>query len=683
MISSLNPLLLTLLTLLLWGTVGLSGFFLLRKWPILQAPFYFLLAAGGVGLSISGIWGLQSSCDFRWTLPGGLPNLPFHVRQDSLSSFFLLLLGGASTGILIFSGGYFKGLSPSKSSTMFLRIALFLGTMGAVFLADDAYLFMVSWESMALVSFFLVTTDDDKEDVRNAGYLYLLMAHFGSLLILVAFGLLASHETSSGVPSLSAFSFEAMGKTTMTPAISFLVFFSALLGFGAKAGLLPLHVWLPEAHPVAPTPASSLLSGVMLKTAIYGLLRVILGIEGLNHTAYQWGIVVFLVGAFMALFGILYALLQSDPKKLLAYSSIENIGIILLGFGLSVLYLKKGYAIPGVIALAAALYHSINHAFFKSLLFLGAGTMIHASGKNDLNAMGGLLRRMPVSGLFVLAGVLAISGLPPLNGFVSEWLMLQSTLQVSPIPETLIRSVILLGAALLVLASALAAMGFVKFFGIGYLGLPRSEGALHAHEVSLSEKLGMGWLVAGCFALAFFPTLMLRWIEQVVFHMTGLSLPEAAFSSGWLWLVPISRQSASYSPGLLFSLLLLLLPLGWILSKFLGRPSSRRIVPVWTCGYDIRTPRMQDSAGSFGQPIRHFFANFFLMKRHLPDPTEKDPVFELTVEDPHWTYLYRPVLRSFFRLTDLAESVRTGKISIYLIYSFVTLLLLLTLLRWM
>ncbi len=381
MLPPADPLSLALLMVVYFGAMGFSGFFLLKRWPGLQPALYTLLALGGVGTALSGLWGLECSCDLRMILGGGLPNLPFHVRLDALSSFFLLLLGGVSAGVLLFSGGYFTGLSGSKAGTMYLRMALFLGTMAGVFLADDAYFFMLSWESMALVSFFLVLTDDDQEEVKNAGYLYLLMAHFGSLLILVSFGLLATHETSGTFPSLSSLTFEEMGRTTLSPSIAFLVFFSALLGFGAKAGLLPLHVWLPEAHPVAPTPASSLLSGVMLKTAIYGMIRVFLGLMGLDQISYQWGIVVFLAGAFMALFGILYALLQSDPKKLLAYSSIENIGIILLGLGLSLLYLKKGSPVAGVIALSATLYHSINHAFFKSLLFLGAGTMIHASGK--------------------------------------------------------------------------------------------------------------------------------------------------------------------------------------------------------------------------------------------------------------------------------------------------------------
>ncbi|MCL4485863.1 MAG: hydrogenase 4 subunit B [Nitrospirae bacterium] len=682
MTSLTGPLDISLFVLSFWGITGTLGFFLLRRSRAFLGPLLFLLASGAAVLSCSGIWGLADSTDLHRILPGGLPGLPFHFRQDPLSSFFLLLLGGAGTGILIFAAGYLRSLPSPRLPSFFFRTALFMASMEGVLLADDAYVFMVFWETMALVSYALVVTENDREEVRNAGFLYLLMAHLGSLLILVAFFFLASREPSGFAGGLQSFTFESMGKSLPSPGVALLVFVCALLGFGAKAGLIPLHVWLPEAHPVAPSPASALLSGVMLKTAIYGLLRVFFGLLGPDHLNYSFGIPVLLAGGFMALFGILHALLQSDPKKLLAYSSIENIGIIFLGIGLSILYLRSGHPIAGDIALGASLYHAINHAFFKSLLFLGAGTMAHASGTNDLNTMGGLLRRMPYSGVFVLFGVLCISGLPPGNGFVSEWLLLQASLQAGTLSGTLFRSAVLLGAALLVLASALAAMGFVKFYGIGYLGIPRSEGAQKAHEVSLPERLGMAWLVAGCLLLALLPVLMLAWIGRVLRPLTGSSFSEATLSSGWMQLLPLSPQGASYTPALLLGLLCLLIPLAWLIPRFFGRGSSRR-APVWGCGYEIRTPRMQDSAGSFGQPIRHFFADFFLMKRHLPEPTEKDPVFELTVEDPHWAFLYRPVFRLFQALASLAERVRTGRISVYLVYSFGTLILLLSVFRWM
>jgi formate hydrogenlyase subunit 3/multisubunit Na+/H+ antiporter MnhD subunit len=677
-----DPLDTSLFVLLAWGIAGVLGFILLQRSRILLGPLSLLLAAGGIILASSGIRGLVRGSDLRQVLPGGLPGLPFHVRQDPLSSFFLLILGGAATGILLFSAGYLKSLPPSRLPAYFLRTALFLASMEGVFLADDAYVFMVFWEIMALVSYALVVTESDREEVRNAGFLYLLMAHFGSLLIMVAFFVLASHEPSGLSPGLSAFTFESMRTSAPPTGAALLVFICALLGFGAKAGLIPLHVWLPEAHPVAPSPASALLSGIMLKTAIYGILRVFFGLLGLGHLDYTWGVPVLLAGGLMALFGILHALVQSDPKKLLAYSSIENIGILFLGIGLAILYMRSGHSLAGEIALAASLYHAINHAFFKSLLFMGAGTMIHATGSHDLNGMGGLLRRMPVSGGFVLVGVLCIAGLPPGNGFVSEWLLLQAALQAGSLSGTLLRSAVLLGGALLVLASALAAMGFVKFYGIGYLGLPRSEGARNAHDVSAAEKIGMAWMVAGCLLLALSPVRMLGWIEQALRPLTGAPLSGSPSLTGWLWLLPLPPRGATFSPVILLGILAILLPLALLIPRLFGK-TSRRQSPVWGCGYGTRTFRMQDSAGSFAQPIRHFFANFFLMKRHLPEPGEKRPTFELTVEDPHWAYLYRPILRLFQSLAGLAEKVRSGRISVYLVYSFGTLIFLLTVFRWM
>ncbi len=676
------PLDTSLFVLLGWILTGLLGFFLLRRSQALLGPLSYLLAAGGILLAASGTRGLVCGSDLHRILSGGLPGLPFHVRQDPLSSFFLLILGGASAGILLFSAGYLRTLSAERIPAFFLRTSLFLASMEGVLLADDAYVFMVFWEIMALVSYALVVTESDRDEVRNAGFLYLLMAHFGSLLILVAFFVLASDEPSGLARGLSSFTFESMRTSAPSSGTALLVFVCALLGFGAKAGLIPLHVWLPEAHPVAPSPASALLSGVMLKTAIYGLLRVLFGLLGLDHLAYSWGVPVLLAGGLMALFGILHALIQSDPKKLLAYSSIENIGIVFLGIGLAILYLRSGHPVAGEIALAASLYHAINHAFFKSLLFLGAGTMIHATGTHDLNEMGGLLRRMPVSGTFVLVGVLCIAGLPPGNGFVSEWLLLQSALQAGSLSGTLLRSAVLLGGALLVLASALSAMGFVKFYGIGYLGLPRSEEARSAHEISMAEKVGMGWLVAGCLLLALSPVRMLSWIGQVLHPLVPAPFPESPRPSEWLWLLPLPPRGASYSPAILLGLLVLLIPMAFLLPRLFGKSSSRHS-PVWGCGYGTRTPRMQDSAGSFAQPIRHFFANFFLMNRHLPDPEEKNPVFDLTVEDPHWAYLYRPLLNLFQEMTKLAEKVRGGRISVYLVYSFGTLIFLLTVFRWM
>ncbi len=678
---SATPLFFSLSTLLALLVTGLAGAWLLTRRPTFATPIFLLLSLETLALTFSGLRGLLAGSDIRLVLPGGIPDLFIHLRQDPLASFFLLLLGGASTGVLLFSAGYTKDMATKRVAELLSRTTLFLFFTGGVFLADDAYSFMVFWEVMAVASFFLILSGDKTPEVRRAGYLTLLLAHGGSLLILASFALLSIREIPSSIVSLSSFSFEALSQSHLSPKGALLASLLFLLGFGAKAGLLPLHVWLPLAHPAAPTPASALLSGVMLKAAIYGLIRALFELVGLHQLASSFGILLMVTGAFMALFGILHAILQSAPKALLAYSSLENIGIILLGTGLGILYLKTGHPLPGTLALSAALFHALNHAFFKSLLFLGAGTMIHATGETNLNRMGGLLRHMPRSGTLVLLGVLSISGIPPTNGFASEWLLLQATLQARDLSGTIQRSSVLFGAAILVLASALAAMAFLKFFGVAYLGQPRSEGAKAAHECSLLEMLGMGWLALGSLLLGLFPGLVLKEMVKVVSPLTATSLTVPSEAYGWAWLLPLPPAGPSSSPLLLLALVgTLTLPVFWI---YWGtRRGKMRSAPPWGCGYRELSGRSQASAESFAQPIRHFFPVFFSMKRHLPTPEDPDPVFDLSVEDPHWPLLYRPLFRLFIALAEAAERVRSGRISVYLIYSFTTLIILLSVLRW-
>ncbi|MGC8528774.1 MAG: hydrogenase 4 subunit B [Leptospirillia bacterium] len=676
-----SPLLLTLFTLLSLLLTGLAGAGLVGRRSTLAPLVFTLLSLESLTIGLSGFHALFAASDTRLILPGGIPGLAFHLRQDPLSGFFLLLLGGASAGVLLFSAGYTKDQPPLKRAQFLAKITVFLFFTGGVFLADDVYSFMVFWEIMAVASFFLILSGETTEGVRRASYLTLLLAHGGSLLILAAFALLATREIPSGSLAMASFSFEAMKQNHLASGEALLASLLFLLGFGAKAGVIPLHVWLPLAHPAAPAPASALLSGVMLKAALYGLIRALFDLVGLPQLTPSFGLLLLITGAFMALFGILHAILQSDTKTLLAYSSIENIGLILLGTGLGILYLKTGHPLAGTLALCAALYHALNHAFFKGLLFLGAGTMIHATGETNLNRMGGLFKKMPVSGALVLIGVLSISGIPPTNGFVSEWLLLQSTLQARDLSGTLQRSAVLFGAAILVLASALAAMGFLKFFGVGYLGQPRSDGAREAHECSLFEQLGMGGLAVGSLLLGLFPSLVLGEILKAVSPLTATTLPSPSGTFGWAWLLPLPPAGPSTSPLFLAILLILLTaPVLWLV---LGtEEKKRRHSSPWGCGYRDFSGRSQATAESFAQPIRHFFPVFFSMKRHIPSPDDPDPAFRLSVEDPHWPFLYRPLFRLFVAIAEGAERVRSGRISIYLIYSFTTLILLLSVLRW-
>src|SRR4051812_42569726 len=418
------------------GVIALAVGRASRVIPLLIFPAGALVA---LALALTGVWAMGVG-ESAAILPAGLPDLPFHVRLDALSGFFLLLLGGVTFGISLFAAAYFHG--EENSGLVSLQYHVFLASMAFVLIADDAYLFMVAWESMALSSYFLVTHEHHVEENRKAGFIYLLIAHLGAIGILLCFGVLQG--------GFGDFTFASLREAELTPFWATTAFLLAFFGFGAKAGMLPLHVWLPEAHPAAPSPVSALMSGVMLKTAIYGMVRVIYDLIG--GIRWEWGVTVLLFGAATSLFGVLFALMQHDLKRLLAYHSVENIGIILIGIGLSMVFIGSGHPVAGVLGLIASLYHALNHAVFKSLLFLGAGSILRSTGFRNLNEMGGLIRYMPHVAFCFLIGALAISALPPLNGFVSEWLTFQAALQAPILQSTVLRSLVPIVAAVLALS---------------------------------------------------------------------------------------------------------------------------------------------------------------------------------------------------------------------------------------
>jgi formate hydrogenlyase subunit 3/multisubunit Na+/H+ antiporter MnhD subunit len=483
LILALSPIGLTLGTVVAWLVLGLAAIAFRRRPNLLLRGIFPLAALGGLGLMVAGGWGMHADPS-TLILPLGLPDLPFHLREDALSGFFLFLLGGVIFPVSLFASGYFKSMPAPSLALLALQYNVFLAGMTLVLVADDAYAFLVAWEVMAVASYFLVTTDHQREECREAGFIYLLVAHVGAVAILLAFGVLKGHTSGQ-----ADYAFAAMRTHMLTPFWTSVAFLLALFGFGAKAGLLPLHVWLPEAHPEAPSPVSALMSGVMLKTAIYGLLRVTFDL--LHTPAWWWGALMLALGLLTALFGVMLGAVQTDMKRLLAYSSIENIGVIILVLGLCTIFRAFGFLPLAALALTAALYHSLNHAFFKSLLFLVTGSVLHATGERRLGRLGGLIRRMPwVAGL-ALIGTLAAAGLPPLNGFVSEWLALQAFLLAPGLPEFFLTALIPLTAAALVLASALAAYVMVKFYGIVFLGRHREMALERAHDAGRAERLGM------------------------------------------------------------------------------------------------------------------------------------------------------------------------------------------------
>jgi hydrogenase-4 component B len=662
-----NALPLVIAAILAWIAIGALG--LIRPRNIHFAGRILFSAGAGVGFLLA-IVALLAIADAPQTLvlPLGLPDLPFHVRLDALSAFFLFVLGSAGGGISIFSAGYFRDSEGAAPGLLCLQYHAFLAAMALVLVADDAYVFMVAWETMALSSYFLVTTDHRIAEIRAAGFLYLLIAHIGAIGILLCFGVL---QGGSG-----DYTFAGMRAIRLTENWASVAFLLALFGFGAKAGLVPMHVWLPEAHPAAPSPVSALMSGVMLKTAIYGLLRV--SFDLLHAQVWWWGVVALGLGLVTALFGVIFAAVQSDMKRLLAYSSIENIGIIVAGIGLTILFKSYGKTLLAAITLAAVLYHSLNHAFFKSLLFLATGAVLHATKERSLGKLGGLIHRMPWVAWLALVGTLAIAGLPPLNGFVSEWLLLQAFLFTPSLPQSFVNMLVPLAAAALVLAVALAAYVMVKFYGVVFLGQPRDQNLAHAEDAGAFERVALVWFALGCVALGLFPVNVIGFVDAVSKALIGSTI--GGHGESWLLLAPVNADRSSYSP-IIFLLVIVAVVLLTVQVVRRHYKGGLRKGPAWDCGFPMQTARMQDTAEGFGQPIRQIFEAFFRMERTLPSPFDTQPKYLVTVGDHFWYWLYLPIARTIDMLARLIGHIQQGKISVYLTYSFCTLLALLFFVR--
>ncbi|NWG31596.1 MAG: hydrogenase 4 subunit B [Rhodocyclaceae bacterium] len=666
---SLLPIDSLILAASLWLAIGLGGLFAPRNRRYVSRILFPLGAIVGLAVGFVGLVSLGSPVETA-TLAIGLPTLPFHLRLDNLAAVFVLLLGFAAAGISTYAAGYFRQGEGMTPGVLNLEYHLFLASMLMVLLADDAYAFMVAWETMALSSFFLVTTDHRHEEIRRAGYLYLLVAHVGAIAILLSFGVMTG--------GAGDYTFAGMRAQHLSPFWGSVAFLLALFGFGAKAGLLPVHVWLPEAHPAAPSPVSALMSGVMLKTAIYGLLRVSLDLVG--TTLWWWGVVALAAGLLTALFGVLYATVQSDMKRLLAYSSIENIGLLVVGIGLTLLFHSYEMEALAALSLTAVLYHCLAHAGFKSLLFLCTGSVLHATSQRSLGKLGGLIGPMPWVAWLALGGVIAGAGLPPLSGFVSEWLLLQAFLFSPGLPHSWLNMIVPAAAAAVALTAALAGFALVKFYGIIFLGQMREPALKDAHDAGPFEKTGLLWLAGLTLALGMLPgTLILR-LDAATRQLLGKGLAERVVETGWWLLAPISPERASYAPVLFLLTIVATLLFGRWIVRTLYHGRVRR-GPAWDCGYHFQGPRAQDTAEGFSQPIRRIFGPMFRMTRHFPSIRDRQPIYTVKVEDHFWYWLYLPIARVAGAVSSLITRLQGGRIAVYLMYSFVTLILLLLVAR--
>jgi hydrogenase-4 component B len=632
----------------------------------------FGIGAGVLGL-ISGPGDGRAAFEL-W--PSLIPYFQPMVKLDPLGAFFVLIVSFLALALSVYSFGYVRGFYGRKSVGVLAAFynALLLATT-LVFTAANAFFFLLAWEIMALTAYCLVSFEHEHEETRNAGVLFFIMSHIGTGCLILGFLLLFQMSGSYGFDS-----FHALGDK-MPVGQRNLVFLLFLFGFGVKAGMIPLHIWLPAAHPVAPSNVSALMSGVLIKTGIYGMTRVFFDFLGTPPN--WWGVTVLTIGTVSAVLGVLYALMEHDLKRLLAYHSIENIGIILMGLGAALMFLHSGHPALASLALIAGLYHTINHAIFKALLFLGAGAVLHATRTRNMEEMGGLAKRMRWTALFFFVGAAAISALPPLNGFVSEWLTYQALLQGFGTTPSLIRLMFPLSGAMLALTGALAAACFVKAFGITFLGQPRSDHARHAHEASFPMLLGQGILVAACFFLGLFPTVFLKLFDSVTQQLTGQQLSQQLSVASGLVLSGGAAQGGTVSTLGITLMLLCLLPVPLILWGLFARRSRTRIAPTWDCGQRGLTPKMEYTATGFSKPLRMIFKALFRPRREVQREYDFSPYFTTTlrfeshVEEMFQTRIYRPLRWLVLYGSRRLRALQAGSLQAYLIYIFVTLLALL------
>jgi len=629
-----------------------------------------LLEIGACGLSLLG------SVGTHWDISAGVPFLVYGFRLDALSTYFNLILSVLATAVSTYSLGYLRSLGETKPAGLLgFFYNLLLLSLTAVFTASNAFFFLIAWEVMALASYCLISYEHRHQATRRAGILYFVMSHAGTCCLWVGFLLLTSR---AGRLDFASFATVAASLTGPWQVAIFLFFFA---GFGVKSGIIPLHIWLPEAHPVAPSNISALMSGIVIKTGIYGMARVFF--EFLGVPPLWAGMLVLIVGVVSALLGVLYALMEHDLKRLLAYHSIENIGIILIGFGAALMFISLNQPRLAAIALIAGLYHTMNHAIFKCLLFLGAGSVVNAAKTRNMEEMGGLIRRMPQTALGFLIGAIAISGLPPLNGFVSEWLTYQALLAGFSTTEPLTRILFPLAGALLALTAALAATCFVKAFGITFLALPRSESAEHAQESGLSMLTGMVVLALACVVLGLGATLFLPVFDGITGSLLGTRISGDLIAAGGLALTSGSIRGGTVSPAGIAALFVIVSVFPSLLWLIWGRKTKRSVGPTWDCGLPGLTAENEYTAFAFSKPLRMIFAALYQPQREIEAEYEVSPYypkairFESEIEPTFEKRLYDPIREFILAIANRMRTIQAGSIHAYLAYIFVTLIVLL------
>jgi hydrogenase-4 component B len=667
--------------LVLYGLNILLSAVLVRKYKgykYLTFPLAIMASGGGIWFALAKMFYYQPALAIN--LGKGIYPFEFKIHIDNLSAFFILLISLSYLCVTIYSLEYMRHYESKRQFKLFsLCINLFVLSMLLVVTAGQLFFFLIAWEIMALSSYFLVIYEPEKAEVQKAGRFYIIMTHIGTAFIIAAFALMSQYGHTADISGSIVKNIPA--------GIRGLVFVFLLIGFGTKGGLIPLHIWLPYAHPAAPSNVSALMSGVMLKMAVYGVVRFMFGMLG--GDILWWGVLVLVVGLVSTILGVMYALTENDLKRLLAYSSIENLGIIFIALGLAMI--AKAYQAPALAALclAGALFHALNHSLFKGLLFMGAGAIYNATGTKNIEELGGLIKKMPYTAVLFLIGALAIASIPPLNGFAGEWIIYQSIFTAILGSGNLLKVLLILSAALLAMAGALAAYCFVKVFAISFLARPRAQQSANAVETHGGMLLGMGVFAWLCVLTGIFPAVLLRITDTVNIELLGQKISSAAFASRELLSVTPLMISSGSSP-LIMLLIILCLTFGiYALVRLFSRGTKVRRYGTWDCGFQQLTSRMQYTATGFSKPVRIVFRWLYRPKRELvlKENSAKYSIrgakYRISTRSIFEDFLYNPLMKNTFQLfRRLRFMIQTGSIHQYLVYILVMVILMLVYFTW-
>ena len=645
-------------------------------------PMIFIPSMIGSVLTVLFAIDIMLTKSLSWTVPHIIPFFNLEIFVDGISGFFMLMIGIVSFAVSLYSIGYSKEYEAKKRISVFgFLFNIFILSMILVVGSNNGFFFLLFWELMSLTSFFLVIYDHDKEENVKSGMTYLVMTHFGTVFIFISF-LLGYLQTGS-------FSFDSFrtSSSSFHILVKNLIFISAFVGFGTKAGIVQLHTWLPKAHPSAPSNVSALMSAVMIKMGIYGIIRTVFDFSGFGASPDYawWGLLMVITGSASALIGILYAVIERDIKRALAFSSIENIGIILVGLGLSIIFASYHLTALSILALVASMYHTINHAFFKGLLFMGAGSVVYATGTKDMEKLGGLVKKMPWTSLLFLIGAVSIAGLPPFNGFVSEWLGLQAILSSSQIPSTILQISIAFASLPFALTIGLAAATFVKLFAMTFLSKARGIHLLNIREVPRNMIAGMAILASICILFGIVPFLGIT-LLSTAFHLP--SQPSSPFDA-----IALKNNGAKSFANLSMPMVAIMLSavvlavFGFI--RIVGGKTTKTIYGTWDCGFGKLNERMEYTATSLSQPIRVVFKSLF--RTHNETDKEffvqtnsylvKTIKFNSATKNIFEENLYNPITSSTLFILDKIRKIQTGKINSYLLYIMLTIILLLIFVR--